>query len=262
MSKLTHILLALLLCAAVAFALASCTPQGTDDAGNTATSDGTSQARSGQRAHVHTYSAWVVLEEATCFHEGKKYRICTGCDEIEIVTIDEKAPHTIETCNVSPPGCTTTGYTGDQYCTVCGALVAQGQSIAATGHTYKNGYCTKCGAVAPGGGSLYNDNDDDDDEELLAAQQAWNRGNLKILPFPTFGEIGSVTNNSYGSGAVVSNTTKSQVTNYVQRCQNTLSVSFSIVSNTSSSYVAQATYKGKQITISWVYSGDCGITVL
>ena len=37
MSKLTHILLALLLCAAVAFALASCTPQGTDDAGNTAT---------------------------------------------------------------------------------------------------------------------------------------------------------------------------------------------------------------------------------
>lgn len=41
--------------------------------------------------------------------------------------------------------CTAEGYTGDIVCNDCGETVAQGASIKATGHSYVNGVCSKCG---------------------------------------------------------------------------------------------------------------------
>ena len=37
------------------------------------------------------------------------------------------------------------GYTGDTYCKSCGARIAKGTVIPATGHSYVNGVCTVCG---------------------------------------------------------------------------------------------------------------------
>ena len=47
------------------------------------------------------------------------------------------------------PTCTESGYTGDSYCVDCGELLAQGEEIPATGHSYENGVCTQCGEASP-----------------------------------------------------------------------------------------------------------------
>ena len=51
--------------------------------------------------------------------------------------------------DAAEPTCTEEGYTGDTYCTVCGEKVAEGEAIAANGHSYEEGICTVCGAEDP-----------------------------------------------------------------------------------------------------------------
>ncbi len=58
-------------------------------------------------------------------------------------------PHTnTEIRNAKDTACTQEGYTGDTYCTDCGAMIQAGVSIQA-GHTFENGKCTVCGAADP-----------------------------------------------------------------------------------------------------------------
>lgn len=45
--------------------------------------------------------------------------------------------------------CTNEGYTGDTVCSVCGYVIAKGETIPATGHSYQDGICTVCGAEEP-----------------------------------------------------------------------------------------------------------------
>ena len=45
--------------------------------------------------------------------------------------------------------CTTAGHTGKTVCQDCGVTVNAGSTIPATGHTYANGTCSKCGATEP-----------------------------------------------------------------------------------------------------------------
>ena len=47
--------------------------------------------------------------------------------------------------NAKAATCTEDGYTGDTYCKSCGARIAKGTVIPATGHSYVNGVCTVCG---------------------------------------------------------------------------------------------------------------------
>lgn len=51
--------------------------------------------------------------------------------------------------NAKAATCTEDGYTGDKYCTECGALVEAGKVIPAISHNYENGVCTMCGAKDP-----------------------------------------------------------------------------------------------------------------
>ncbi len=67
--------------------------------------------------------------------------------------------HSTEVRNKVSATCTTTGYTGDTYCTVCGTKISSGTTIAALGHSYNSvvtpptetsqGYtthtCSRCG---------------------------------------------------------------------------------------------------------------------
>ena len=45
--------------------------------------------------------------------------------------------HETELRDVKDPTCTEPGYTGDAYCTLCGALVTRGSEIPPLGHTYE-----------------------------------------------------------------------------------------------------------------------------
>ena len=71
------------------------------------------------------------------------------------VDVEVEFPHTsTEIRDAKAPTCTTAGYTGDTYCTDCGKLVAKGQIIEATGHTFgdweetKAPSCTEEGEAA------------------------------------------------------------------------------------------------------------------
>ena len=45
--------------------------------------------------------------------------------------------------------CTAAGHTGKTVCSNCGVTVSEGSTISATGHSYTNGTCTKCGSAEP-----------------------------------------------------------------------------------------------------------------
>ena len=92
----------------------------------------------------------------------------TDCDDITVtykelnnttpntdVDVEVEFPHAnTEIRDAKDPTCTTAGYTGDTYCTDCGKLVAKGEIIEATGHTFgeweetKAPTCTEEGEAA------------------------------------------------------------------------------------------------------------------
>ncbi len=92
-----------------------------------------------------------LLEEGTTIPAlGHDYqdRYCTRCGE------EMPCDHAdTELRGVVEASCTEAGYTGDSYCADCGKLIAEGEIIEATGHSYVDGVCTVCGeteSVTPG----------------------------------------------------------------------------------------------------------------
>ncbi|MCI7334257.1 MAG: hypothetical protein MSH34_04950, partial [Oscillospiraceae bacterium] len=94
----------------------------------------------------HRYSDWTVTTEPTCTAEGEETRTCSVCGEAETRTI-EKAAHKIVIDTSVTPTCTETGVTEGQHCSVCGEILVEQQTIAATGHNDINsdGICDSCG---------------------------------------------------------------------------------------------------------------------
>ena len=109
----------------------------------------------------HKWGDWVINEAA-----GTKTRTCTyGCGATESVQHVPDCTHpSSEIRDAVNATCSSAGYTGDTYCTVCSEKLSSGQSVAATGaHTYgettvtvqpeagKEGSgtqtCTGCGAT-------------------------------------------------------------------------------------------------------------------
>ena len=99
-------------------------------------------------AHEHTFGEWIVTTQPTCTEPGEKTRTCTGCGQVETMVIDALG-HDTEVVGVKAATCTEAGYTGDQVCKTCGQVVELGEAIPATGHHYKDGKCTACGAADP-----------------------------------------------------------------------------------------------------------------
>lgn len=60
-----------------------------------------------------------------------------------------KGTHIRENVPSKAPGCTEAGYTSSVRCPLCGYVMTPAAVIPAAGHSYKDGYCTKCGDVDP-----------------------------------------------------------------------------------------------------------------
>ncbi len=60
-----------------------------------------------------------------------------------------------EVRNAVAAGCETEGYSGDTYCTDCGALLAKGAAIPATGHHYDSGVVSKAATCTQDGERTY-----------------------------------------------------------------------------------------------------------
>ena len=137
--------------------------------------------------HSHTWNEGVVLVEPTEYSEGVLEYICTGCGEtktevipklehVHVYIVEVIAPdcvtegYTLHTCacgasykdgyvaflghdyklqNAVEPTCTAEGYTGDEVCQRCDAIIYAGQIIPAKGHSFIKGECTVCGEADP-----------------------------------------------------------------------------------------------------------------
>ena len=84
---------------------------------------------------VRTYTATVTLEGRTYTDTKTETLPATG--------------HDTQLVGAKDATCTQDGYTGDEVCKTCGETVKKGEIIPATGHDYKDGKCTVCGAADP-----------------------------------------------------------------------------------------------------------------
>ena len=87
--------------------------------------------------HVHSFTEWTTVTNATCTQDGSQESICT-CGEKQTRTIAATGHTYGEWVVTTPATCTTTGEK-ERYCE-CGDK--QTQTIAATGHDYVEATCT------------------------------------------------------------------------------------------------------------------------
>ena len=91
----------------------------------------------------------VGAKEATCTEDGYTGdEVCKTCKEVVKKGEAIKAlGHDTEIVGAKEATCTEDGYSGDEVCKTCKEVVKKGEVIKALGHDYKNGKCTRCGAV-------------------------------------------------------------------------------------------------------------------
>ena len=108
-------------------------------------------------SHVETVNAAVTNEvttAATCEADGVRTYTAKvtfgGKDYTDTKTeVIPATGHDTELVGAKDATCTEDGYTGDEVCKVCQAVVKQGEVIPALGHDYKDGKCSRCGAEEP-----------------------------------------------------------------------------------------------------------------
>ena len=76
-------------------------------------------------------------------------RLVSGIASVTVLHKGECKHEQTEVKNAKAATCTEDGYTGDLYCTLCGALLQEGAPTPPLGHSYKDGKCTVCGVKAP-----------------------------------------------------------------------------------------------------------------
>lgn len=83
----------------------------------------------------HQWGEWTTTTQASCTHEGEETRQCSVCQKTESKTL-AKTAHNTEIVGAKAPSCTTEGYTGDEVCKDCHAVVKKGNSLAKTAHQW------------------------------------------------------------------------------------------------------------------------------
>lgn len=103
----------------------------------------------------HTWNAGKVTKTAACTAEGIRTFTCTSCGITRIEAISATGHGNTETRNEKDASCSSEGYTGDLYCTVCGQKMSSGSVIAKTSHSWDSGVVTKQPTVAEEGIKTY-----------------------------------------------------------------------------------------------------------
>ncbi len=108
-------------------------------------------------AQAPTCTADGNIEYWRCSACGKFYSDAAHSQEItEPETVIKATGHPQTTLqNAREATCTQEGYTGDQVCTVCGAVVQRGMVISMLDHDFQDGKCAMCGLVRSESGPVY-----------------------------------------------------------------------------------------------------------
>ena len=86
-------------------------------------------------AGAHSFGEWKTIKEATCKTKGFEERTCENCG-VKENRETEIADHTMVRKNASRATCQMEGYTGDEYCSVCGELLKTGTTIPKADHEW------------------------------------------------------------------------------------------------------------------------------
>lgn len=85
----------------------------------------------------HQWGEWKTTTKPSCTTEGEETRQCKNCQETETRKL-EKTAHNTEVRGAKEPSCTTEGYTGDEVCKHCNAVVKKGHKLAKTAHQWSS----------------------------------------------------------------------------------------------------------------------------
>lgn len=83
----------------------------------------------------HDWSEWKTTTKPSCTHEGEEIRQCKNCQKTESRTL-AKTAHNTEIVGAKAPNCTSEGYTGDEVCKDCHAVVKKGHKLDKTAHQW------------------------------------------------------------------------------------------------------------------------------
>lgn len=114
---------------------ATCTEAGKTEGSRCAVCGEIIKAQKEIPALGHSFADWNQVRAATCSQTGLEERTCGTCGTKEQRPI-AKTQHTTETRNQQNATCAIEGYTGDEYCAVCGELIQTGKTIEKVEHEW------------------------------------------------------------------------------------------------------------------------------
>lgn len=85
----------------------------------------------------HDWSEWKTTTKPRCTTEGEETRQCKNCQGTETRKL-AKTAHNTEVRGAKEPSCTTEGYTGDEVCKDCHAVVKKGHKLDKTAHQWSS----------------------------------------------------------------------------------------------------------------------------
>ena len=95
----------------------------------------------------HSYVVSAV--EPSCLVGGYKLHKCSVCGDSYKDELVQPLGHSETNAEAKAPTCTEAGHTAGTCCSRCGKIMSGMAEIAALGHSYKNGVCTRCGEKDP-----------------------------------------------------------------------------------------------------------------
>ena len=84
---------------------------------------------------AHQWGGWNITTEPSCTTEGEEVRQCKNCQETETKKLDKTA-HVTEIVGAKESTCTTAGYSGDEVCKHCHAVIKIGHKLALAQHQW------------------------------------------------------------------------------------------------------------------------------
>lgn len=85
--------------------------------------------------HTHDWGEWKTTTPADCTTEGEEVRQCGVCQKTETKKL-EKTDHVTELVGAKESTCTTAGYSGDEVCKHCHAVIKMGHKLALAQHQW------------------------------------------------------------------------------------------------------------------------------
>ena len=84
---------------------------------------------------AHQWGEWNITTEPSCTTEGEEVRQCEVCQKTETKKL-EKTDHVTEVVGAKESTCTTAGYSGDEVCKHCHAVIKIGHKLALAQHQW------------------------------------------------------------------------------------------------------------------------------